>query len=128
MDNSTEQKVSELVKLFVETGNELSQLWLTDLDVADALNNDLYPNVESFNELMQDFSMWGARYQDVINITKKNDEKIPITFAQIKHTCGWSEFAELTNRNVYAQKEFGFSDREIFDVSLEDARSLGIIK
>ena len=55
-----------------------------------------------------------------------NEEKeIPITYGLIKATCGWSEFAEVTNRNVYTVKAFGdYEANEVFYITESQAKQL----
>ena len=58
----------------------------------------------------------------------KEEKEIPITYGLIKATCGWSEFAEKTNRNVYTINEFGdYEDREVFYITESQAKQLKFI-
>lgn len=71
--------------------------------------------------------------EDMMNVyhtmsTEDLNTILPITYGMIKATCGWSEFAELTNKNPYMVKEYGIGDNEIFKVKKEHAKKLGIIK
>ncbi len=55
------------------------------------------------------------------------EDTIPVTYGMIKNSCGWSEFCDVTGNNHYAVKEFGMSDREIFEVKMTDAKKLKLI-
>ena len=56
------------------------------------------------------------------------EETVPITLAQIKRTCGWSEFCDVTGSNHYMLKEWTVDDRTIFDVKISQAKELGLIR
>ena len=59
---------------------------------------------------------------------KTKEKEIPITYGLIKATCGWSKFAETTDRNVYAINEFGdYEDREMFYITESQAKQLKFI-
>ncbi|MGL5713273.1 MAG: hypothetical protein ACRCX2_09660 [Paraclostridium sp.] len=69
---------------------------------------------ESIDEFIESF-----------NSQSKEEKEIPITYGLIKATCGWSKFAEETNRNVYVIKEFGeYEDREVFYITESQAKKL----
>lgn len=56
------------------------------------------------------------------------EKEIPITYGLIKATCGWSKFAEVCDRNVYAISEFGdYQDREVFYITESQAKQLNFI-
>jgi|GEM_PF-6276154 len=56
------------------------------------------------------------------------EKEIPITYGLIKATCGWSKFAEKTNRNVYAINEFGdYEANEVFYITESQAKQLKFI-
>lgn len=58
----------------------------------------------------------------------KEEKEIPITYGLIKATCGWSKFAEVTDRNVYAIFEFGdYKDNEVFYITESQAEQLKFI-
>lgn len=58
----------------------------------------------------------------------EESKEIPITYGLIKAKCGWSEFAEKTNRNVYAVKEFGdYPLNEVFYITESQAKELKFI-
>ena len=61
-------------------------------------------------------------------IAEAQEKEIPITYGLIKATCGWSKFAEVCDRNVWAIKEFGdFEDREVFYITESQAKQLNFI-
>lgn len=54
-------------------------------------------------------------------------EDVIVTYSQIKRKIGWSRFAEVTNRNVYAINEFGhYDDNHIFYIKESEADILGL--
>lgn len=58
----------------------------------------------------------------------EEEKEIPITYGLIKATCGWYEFAEVTNRNIYTVKEFGdFKANEVFYITESQAKQLKFI-
>lgn len=60
-------------------------------------------------------------------VTEKKKE-IPITYGLIKATCGWSKFAETTDRNVWAINEFGeYEPNEVFYITETQAKQLKFI-
>jgi len=64
--------------------------------------NSTTPNIDV--DLVEEF------IEDYIKDNSKNkifEEKIPITYAMIKNTCGWSKWCDATNGNHYAINEFG---------------------
>lgn len=68
-------------------------------------------------------------FPTTIDVEPEEEEKeIPITYGLIKVTCGWSEFAEKTNRNVYAINEFGdYEANEVFYITENQAKQLKFI-
>lgn len=67
-------------------------------------------------------------YIESLNAPKEEEEEIPITYGLIKATCGWYDFAEVTNRNVYTVKEFGdFKANEVFYITESQAKQLKFI-
>lgn len=59
---------------------------------------------------------------------KVEENEIPITYGFIKATCGWSRFAEQTDRNVYAISEFGdYQSNEVFYITESQAKQLKFI-
>jgi ABC-type Fe3+-hydroxamate transport system substrate-binding protein len=58
---------------------------------------------------------------------EEEPEDVIVTYSQIKRRVGWSRFAEVTNRNVYAIKDFGgYQDREMFYIKESEAEILGL--
>lgn len=55
------------------------------------------------------------------------EDTVPITLGQIKRTCGWSEYCDVTGGNHYMLNEWTVSDREIFDVKVSHAKKLKLI-
>lgn len=67
-------------------------------------------------------------YIESLNAPKEEEKEIPITYGLIKATCGWVEFAEVTNRSVYAVKEFGdYKANEVFYITESQAKQLKFI-
>lgn len=67
-------------------------------------------------------------YIESLNPKIEEGKEIPITYGLIKATCGWSEFAEVTNRNVYAINEFGdYEANEVFYITESQAKQLKFI-
>lgn len=67
-------------------------------------------------------------YIESLNAPKEEEKEIPITYGLIKATCGWSKFAEVTDRNVYAINEFGdYKDNEVFYITESQAEQLKFI-
>ncbi len=60
-------------------------------------------------------------------IKNKEEKTIPITLWQIKATCGWSKYCDITGGNHYALKEWSVSDSEVYNVKESHAKQLGII-
>ena len=74
------------------------------------------------SEILEDFLLNGFAEEKV------EEKEIPITYGLIKATCGWSEFAEKTNRNVYAINEFGdYEANEVFYITESQAKQLKFI-
>ena len=72
------------------------------------------------SEILEDFLLNG--------FAEEKEKEIPITYGLIKATCGWSEFAEVTNRNVWAVKAFGeFEPGETFYITESQAKQLNFI-
>ena len=90
-------------------------------------------NIE--DRLSYDETEEGKKWGLIVNKLQKFDfhlkveeKEIPITYGLIKATCGWSEFAEKTNRNVYVIKEFGeYEANEIFYITESQAKQLKFI-
>ena len=58
----------------------------------------------------------------------EEEKEIPITYGLIKASCGWGKFAEVTNRNVHAIKEFGdYAINEVFYITESKAKQLKFI-
>ena len=101
---------------------------------------ELYEKVMYYANLLEDKlsydetqegKRWGKlvdKLQD-FNFDKEVEEKeIQITYGLIKATCGWSEFAEVTDRNVYAINEFGdYEANEVFYITESQAKQLKFI-
>ena len=69
------------------------------------------------SEILEDFLLNG--------FAEEKEKEIPITYGLIKATCGWSEFAEVTNRNVYTVKAFGdYEANEVFYITESQAKQL----
>jgi len=59
---------------------------------------------------------------------EKDNETIPITYGLIKATCGWSKFAEVCDKNVYAINEYGdYEPNEVFYITEIQAKQLNFI-
>lgn len=67
-------------------------------------------------------------YIESLKPQPKEEKEIPITYGLIKATCGWSKFAEITDRNIYAIKEFGdYEANEVFYITESQAKQLNFI-
>lgn len=101
---------------------------------------ELYEKVMHYAHLLEDKLSYdetkkGKRWDILVNklqdfeFDKEVEEKeIPITYGLIKATCGWSKFAEETNKNVYTIKEYGeYEDREVFYMTESQAKKLKFI-
>ena len=67
-------------------------------------------------------------FPTTIEVEPDEEKEIPITYGLIKASCGWSEFAEKTNRNVYAINEFGdYEANEVFYITENQAKQLNFI-
>ena len=74
------------------------------------------------SEILEDFLLNGFAEEKV------EEKEIPKTYGLIKATCGWSEFAEKTDRNVYAINEFGdYEANEVFYITESQAKQLKFI-
>ena len=74
------------------------------------------------SEILEDFLLNGFAEE------KEEEKEIPITYGLIKATCGWSEFAEKTDRNVYVINEFGdYEANEVFYITESQAKQLKFI-
>jgi hypothetical protein len=103
---------------------EVSKQW-TELD--SNIEESSYPYALSFDEHVSEVGIWVEDFCANLNDIEHEKENIPITYATIKRTVGWSRFAEITNRNVYAIKEHAdFQDREMFYISEGQAEILGL--
>ena len=72
------------------------------------------------SEILEDFLLNG--------FAEEKEKEIPITYGLIKATCGWGEFAEKTDRNVYAINEFGdYEANEVFYITESQAKQLKFI-
>jgi hypothetical protein len=92
------------------TGFEFARQYFLE-GTSDELDEDDY--IENLNKL---------------NLVEEEQKEIPITYGLIKAKVGWSEFAEVCNRNVYAVAEFGdYEDREVFYITESQAKKLGFI-
>jgi hypothetical protein len=104
-------------------------------------NQELYEKVMHYAHLLEDKlaydeteegKRWGKlvnKLQDFILGKGVEEKEIPITYGLIKATCGWSEFAKITNRNVYPIKEFGdYEAKEVFYITENEAKKLLIMK
>lgn len=57
------------------------------------------------------------------------EDTIPISYALIKRTVGWSAFCDVTGSNHYAVNEWGdYPDNELFHIKESHAKELGFIK
>jgi hypothetical protein len=64
-------------------------------------------------------------YIESLNPEPKQQEKIPITYGQIKAVCGWSKFCDVTGSNPYAINEgWNPSDTEIIAITKEQYNKL----
>lgn len=67
-------------------------------------------------------------FPTTIDIEPEKEKEIPITYGLVKATCGWSKFAEKTNKNVYAIKKFGdYALNEVFYITESQAKELKFI-
>jgi len=74
------------------------------------------------SEILEDFLLNGFAEEKV------EEKEIPITYGFIKATCGWSKFAEVTNRNVYVINEWGdYEANEVFYITESQAKKLNFI-
>ena len=74
------------------------------------------------SEILEDFLINGFAEKKV------EEKEIPITYGLIKATCGWSEFAEVTDRNVYTINDFGdYEANEVFYITESQAKQLNFI-
>ena len=74
------------------------------------------------SEILEDFLLNGFAEEKI------EEKEIPITYGLIKATCGWSEFAEKTDRNVWAVKAFGdYEANEVFYITESQAKQLKFI-
>lgn len=98
-------------------------------DECDHLETVSYPFTYCFNELIPKVDIWVEDFTEHIEAEiKEKEEEFPVTYALIKHTVGWSRFAEATDRDVYAITTHGhYEDHEIFRITLEQARKLKFI-
>lgn len=114
-------KLAVLKKAF----HDVSLAW-SDCDHLETVS---YPFTDSFDELVFKVDEWVEDFTEHIEAEiKEKEEEFPVTYALIKHTVGWKEFAETTDRDVYRITEHGhFQDHEIFRITLEQARKLKFI-
>ena len=70
----------------IDERNELQET------VLDAYNGEFETDFADFDEINV------ALLGDDLGEVDYTEEEIPITYGLIKATCGWSEFAEKTNR------------------------------
>lgn len=86
-----------------------------------------YNNPE-YGDCIVDEISWLFSFPTTIDVEPEEEKTIPITYGLIKATCGWSEFAETTGRNVYAVNEWGdYPDNEVFYITESQAKQLKFI-
>ncbi len=62
------------------------------------------------------------------NVSKEEEDTIPITYGLIKATCGWSSFCDITGNNHYAINGWGdYPSNEVFYVKEGHAKELNFI-
>ena len=101
---------------------------------------ELYEKVMHYAHLLEDKLSYdeteeGKRWGKLVNKLQKfkfdkevEEKEIPITYGLIKATCGWSKFAEVCDKNVWAISEFGdYEDREVFYITESQAKQLNFI-
>jgi len=63
--------------------------------------------------------------QDLLVEPEVEEKNIPVTYATIKNTVGWSKFCDVTENNCYAINEFGdFDLNEIFYITQSQFKEL----
>lgn len=89
------------------------------VDLIDESYRGVTRNNTNGSQILEDFLINGFAKEKI------EEKQIPITYGLIKATCGWNKFAEETNRNVYAIKEFGeYGDKEVFYMTESQAKKL----
>lgn len=121
-------KVLEHVRAIGENLADLSRL-VQDSEYSDTINEciqDHYPFDKSLDEIHG--NIWSAYVTNKIKEIAEGEKTIPISYGVIKASFGWSRFCEVTGGNPYAINEgYDPDDRELFDVTLKQARLLGIV-
>jgi len=101
----------------------ISDVLFTEDDIRDAYDGGFEncdeTTLDKFS--LEDFIISKKVIQEV------EEETVPITLGQIKASCGWSRYADVTGANPYMINEWNPSDREIFDVKKSDAKKLNLI-
>lgn len=83
---------------------------------------------EEYGDCIVDEICWIFGFETTADIEIEEEKEIPITYGLIKASCGWSKFAETTDRNVYAINEFGdYEVNEIFYITESQAKQLKFI-
>jgi hypothetical protein len=109
----------------METSKVIS---IRDFSLADIIDDLQYKDSgKIIIEFNGNSSMSDVNVSVVLDEKKEEEKTVPITLAIIKAICGWSKFCDVTGGNHYALKEFGISDREIFDVKESHAKELNLI-
>lgn len=93
---------------------------------------ELYKKVMHYAHLLEDRLAYdeteeGKRWGKLVNELQnfKFDGEIPITYGLIKATCGWSKFAEICDKNIYAVNEFGdYPTNEVFYITESQYKQL----
>lgn len=92
------------------------------VDLIDKSYREVTRNNTNGSEVLEAFLLNGFSEEKI------EEKEIPITYGLIKAKCGWSRFAEVCDRNLYAINEFGeFGDREVFYITESQAKQLKFI-
>lgn len=74
------------------------------------------------------YTLTEDEYIERLKSQKIQEKEIPITYGLIKASCGWSRFAEVCDKNVYAINEWGdYKPNEIFYITESQAKQLKFI-
>lgn len=87
-----------------------------------------YNNPEYGDCIVDEICWLFGNYPNTNDVEPEKEKEIPITYGLIKATCGWSEFAEVCDRNVWAISEFGdYEPNEVFYITESQAKQLKFI-
>jgi len=119
-----DEELKEALGTLLNAYREVGKLWDR---YGSLIEQPSYPYSDAFDAHCSNVEEWVEDFCSNIDDINSERETIPITYATIKRKIGWSKFAEMTNRNVYAINEgVDFEDREMFYISEEQANSLGL--